>query len=402
MASPRITCSLMFSICLSSIAVDGPSLQAESPAFLKIFRPSQPSEQVTDDELRLKAEHGPWLILAASLEGSESQSIANELAKELRQKYQLNAYVLPKQFDYSQTVPGSGIEANGRQRRMRYIADRKIDGYGILVGDFTSLEDPQLKETLKRIKKMQPTALASKPESEHSVAAYQRLLRSKSNDQDYKLAGAFITRNPLLPEDFFQAPVVDKFVQSLNRNAKHSLLEAQGRFTVRVATFRGEDQVVLNNSRAAQNASANGASDQLEFAAFQANLAAEVLRNAGFEAYEFHDRNSSIVTIGSFDSLGSENEAGQFVYSPEILKAAQEFGGAKETRNSQYGPVPVPKNLLDIVNYRKIPELLSGTEAEKLAKVKQYSVPFDLEPKPMAIPRLETSKLYINSLLGKN
>ncbi|MFN9913275.1 MAG: hypothetical protein ACK53L_11865, partial [Pirellulaceae bacterium] len=70
----------MFSICLSSIAVDGPSLQAESPAFLKIFRPSQPSEQVTDDELRLKAEHGPWLILAASREGSESQSIANELA----------------------------------------------------------------------------------------------------------------------------------------------------------------------------------------------------------------------------------------------------------------------------------------------------------------------------------
>ncbi|MFN9915237.1 MAG: hypothetical protein ACK53L_21795, partial [Pirellulaceae bacterium] len=122
-----------------------------------------------------------------SLEGSESQNIANELAKELRHKYQLHAYVLPKQFDYSQTVPGSGIEANGRQRRMRYIADRKIDGYGILVGDFTSLEDPQLKETLKRIKKMQPTALASKPESEHSVAAYQRLLRSKSNDQDYKL-----------------------------------------------------------------------------------------------------------------------------------------------------------------------------------------------------------------------
>ena len=108
------------------------------------------------------------------------------------------------------------------------------------------------------------------------------------------------------------------------------------------------------------------------------------------------------VTIGSFDSLGSENAQGQFVYASDIRQTVQEFGGAKEYRPSQLGPMPVPKTLLDVVNYRKIPELTVGSESEKLAKVKQYSIPFDLEPKAMAIPRPETSKLYSNALLGRN
>ena len=413
------TCSMLWPIfasrssipilCLSILPWLALKTEAAHPSVFNIFRASSSTEGVTDGELELKAEHGPWLILAMSLVGPESQHKAQSLAKELRQKYRLNAYVLPKQFDYSQSVPGSGIGTNGRQKRMKYINDEKFEVYGVLIGDFDSFDNPKIRETLERIKKLEPEALTGKEDSnarESTISTYKRWLRMNSESNQSKpngpLSGAFVTRNPLLPEDYFQSPKVDKFVRSLNHEADHSLLDAKGRFTVRVATFRGNESVVLKDSHASHKASESLTGEALERAAVQANLAAKALRQAGYEAYEFHDRNSSSVTVGSFDSLGSENSEGQFVYASDIRQTVQEFGGAKEYRSSQLGPVPVPKTLLDVVNYRKFPELLKGTEAEKLAKVKQYSIPFDLEPKAMAIPRPETSRLYSNSLLGRN
>lgn len=384
-------------------------IEAAHPSVFNIFRASSSAEQVTDAELELKAEHGPWLILAKSFVGEESKQNAQELAKELRQKYRLDAYVLPKRFDYSQSVPGSGIEANGQQKRMKYINDQKFDVYGVLIGDFDSFDNPKIKETLERIKKIDHQSLTGKDDSntrESTVSAYKRWLRKNSESSQSKpngpFAGAFVTRNPLLPEDYFQSPKVDKFVRSLNNEAEHSLLDAKGRFTVRVATFRGNESVVLKDSRASQLASEKLNGESLERAALQANLAAKALRQAGYEAYEFHDRNMSMVTVGSFDSLGGENSQGQFVYASDIRHTLQEFGGAKEYRASQFGPVPVAKTLLDVVHYRKLPELTVGTEAEKMAKVRQYSIPFDIESKVMAVPRPETNKLYSNALLGRN
>ncbi len=387
-----------------------PVAMSAPPSVLSIFRASSAAEQISDTELELKAEHGPWLILATSLEGSDSQKQAQDLARELRQKYRLNAYVLPKQFDYSQTVVGSGVASDGRQRHMKHLNNQKIDVYGVLVGDFDSLDSPKIKETLLKIKKIVPQSLASDKEnpkrSEETVAAYKRWLRLNSESHESKLngplAGAFVTRNPLLPEDYFQSPKVDKFVRSLNSDFDHSLLESKGRFTVRVATFKGGDTVVLKDTRAAQLAASNPTSEALDRAAIQANLAVKVLRQAGYDAYQFHDRNMSVVTVGSFDSLGSENAQGQFVYASEIRQVIQEFGGAKEYRGSQMGPLPVAKTLLDIVPPKKIPELMAGSESERTSKVIKHSIPFDLEPKAMAIPKVETNRLYNGSLLGKN
>jgi len=387
----------------SPVAISAP------PSVLNIFRASSAAEQISDTELELKAEHGPWLILVTSLEGAESQKQAQDLARELRQKHRLNAYVLPKQFDFSQSVAGSGIASDGRQRHMKHLNNQKIDVYGVLVGDFDSLDSPKIKDTLLKIKKVVPQSLATGKETssrrDETVAA-KRWLRFHSESSESKpngpFAGAFVTRNPLLPEDYFQSPKVDKFVRSLNQDFDHSLLESKGRFTVRVATFKGGDTVVAKDSRAAQLAASNPVSEALDRAAIQANLAVKVLRQAGYDAYQFHDRNTSVVTVGSFDSLGSENAQGQFVYASEIRQVIQEFGGAKEYRGSQLGPLPVAKTLLDIVPPKKIPDLAAGTESERTSKVIKHSVPFDLEPKAMAIPKVETNRLYNSSLLGRN
>ena len=44
------------------------------------------------------------------------------------------------------------------------------------------------------------------------------------------------------------------------------------------------------------------------------------LRFKGFEAYQFHDRNASIVTVGSFDSVGTPREDGKTEINPTILR----------------------------------------------------------------------------------
>ncbi len=253
------------------------SLPAAPPSVLNIFRATNASERVTDSELELKAEHGPWLILATSLIGPDSQRRAQELAREIRHKYRLNAYVLPKQFDYTQSVPGSGIDAEGKQKRMRYANDQRLEVFGVLIGDFDSFENPKIKETLERVKRLEPQTLTGKSDdeaSEFTISAYKRWLRKNSDGKTEKpvgpLAGAFITRNPLLPEDYFQSPRVDRFVRGLNQNADFSLLDAQGRFTVRVATFRGNESTVLRNTHAAKKAEEEFTGEALENAALHA------------------------------------------------------------------------------------------------------------------------------------
>ncbi len=68
-------------------------------------------------ELLLKAEHGPWMVLAASFEGEGAKRKAVQLAAELREDFRLKAYCLPKMFDYTKTVAGAGFTPEASKRR---------------------------------------------------------------------------------------------------------------------------------------------------------------------------------------------------------------------------------------------------------------------------------------------
>ena len=368
---------------------------AAPPDFLRFLKAANKQAADSTASLELKPEDGPWLILAASFEQDDAEKRANELAIELRKEYRLKAYVLPKNFDYTNSVPGSGFSESGGQKKMKYQDQRKVLGYGVLIGDFDSLDHPQSKEALRKVKTLQPKSLTGQADLN------LKKWINKKPDLDAPagpMAAAFMVKNPLLPEDYFQAPKVDKFVKSLNQNSDYSLLDCKGRFTVRVATFRGADALYLDHNNPERKI--NDSSDGLVRAAEHAHLAAATLRKAGYDAYEFHDRNSSSVTIGSFDSIGKTDGQGSFIYDLAIQDTMREFGGAREFKNSALGPIPTAKTLLDVVSYRKIPELNTGSDSEKLAKVKQYSIPFDIEPKAMAVPRPETTGMYSGSLLG--
>ena len=119
--------------------------------------------------------------------------------------------------------------------------------------------------------------------------------------------------------------------------------------------------------------------DELDVAALKSHRLTTALRKKGVHAYEFHDRFGSYVMIGSFDSLGQELTSGQFRYNPAIVEVNAKWCGYRVFDS----PDPATGAI------RKIQSLNSLDE-----------IPFDVEGKPMAVPRLATSNLYRGALLG--
>jgi hypothetical protein len=143
------------------------------------------------------------------------------------------------------------------------------------------------------------------------------------------------------------------------------------------------------------------ARSELEAAAEQAYLVTKVLRGAGYEAYQFHDRHESIVTIGGFDQLGKEDQDKNFTYDPAIQKVVDRFKGTDRVTQSQFGVTQTPRLLFELVDQNRIPELTKGTRKEQLELFRKLSVAFDLIPLPISVPKLEAKTLYSGYALGK-
>jgi hypothetical protein len=356
-------------------------LLADPPSIFSMFR-KKPSE----NDLVLKDIHGPWLIYAYTFTGQDAEKNARQLALELRETTGLTTFVHAKNFDYNKELGNQRVTADGRTFKVRPMNEQITNGVAVLVGEFDSVDHPSIQEKLKELKYIHPKCLQKenddvngdkKLENSEVVEAYRRWVWKGTDDEKRKSKGpmgtAFITRNPLLPEEFFQGPKVDSFIVDINRNAEYSLLECPKRYTVRVATFPLSRTISLGENDKKGELNTNEKNHQLQ--AERAHRLAAKLREKGVEAYEFHDRYSSLVTVGSFDSLGSTAPNGVFNYDQGIIEVMNLYCGVKKYEQTSYGNAPVP-NTLD-------------------------GIAFDLEAKPIAVPRSETRSIYSGSLLGR-
>lgn len=371
------------------------SVLADPPSIMKIFRAKQ---VLSDESLELKPEHGPWLILAATLPGADAKPQAVALAREIRGQLKLPSFVMEKTTGVAPTSVKRELIRNDRNGNpvpvnleVRYANAGQESVYVVLVGEFTDLNDPRIPDTLEAIRTAHPAALKDDaPEagddaknassSNWLVSQYRSKLwsRNERKEKAGKMGAAFVTRNPLLPDDFFEAPKVDEFVANLNKEVTHSLLDCPGKFTVRVASFTGREVTDFGNGAQASKLP-NQTTDELDVAAMKAHQLTEALRKKGAEAFEFHDRFGSYVMIGSFDSLGQELTSGQFQYNPGIIEINSKWCG--------YRVLDSPDSATGAI--RKVQTLNSLDE-----------IPFDVEGKPLAVPRVATSNLYRNSMLG--
>jgi hypothetical protein len=293
-------------------------------------------------DFSLAQEDGPWLIVAASFSGDGAEKQAGDLARELRDRFRLRAYLHEMSFTFDDDSPGRGLDEYGAPVRRRYQRGDRVREFAVLVGDFVAIDDPQAQKTLSHIKTLQPDALSvdvsTTAQSMAQVRRFEDALLEKLGRPRKRgpMAQAFFTRNPLLPREYFVPKGIDPFVVKMNRGVEHSLLECPGRYTVKVATFRGK--TILQTSAEVDQSSKsfwgrrkNDERNPLVEAAENAHILTQQLRAHGFDAYEFHDRTESIVTIGSFEQVAQKMPDGRVLVMPGVQKIIETFGAAYNT-----------------------------------------------------------------------
>ncbi len=325
----------------------------------------------------LSQENGPWMIMATTFRGPTSLEDAKRLVHELRSRYKLPAYMHRKEFDHSDSMVGRGVNKYGQPRRMRNKNSSKVQEVAVLVGKYPSVDDPQAQRDLQKIKTMRPASLEVSEEGQAGTHSYEglRQLRSKvwaASSQKKSLGPmrlALVTTNPLMPDQYFRPKGVDQFVEKLNAQMRYSLLECPGNYTVKVATFYGVAAVSLEGKAKARSST----NSRLEEGADKANKLTIALRAKGYEAYQFHDRNSSVVSVGSFYRPGIERPSG-IEYEPQVVDLIRRFG-AKEKAADNLDPRANAAN----------PNL----QPESLLKI-----PFDVVPTLIEVPKRSVSADY--------
>ena len=225
---------------------------------------------------------GPFLILTSVFSGPNAQQDAHNLVLELRKSYKWNAYLYEKtfQFDAQKDFKHANNPYNGKATRYRNSGGQTE--FAVLIGNFPSLDDRQFEKILADVRKCQPESLRG---------------RGPTNP----FAMAFGLANPMLPPEH-QRGVVDAFIESINKDRPYSLLRNSRRYTVQIATYTGQIEFKSASSPLNKLPVINPKKKTaLEMGEQAAAELCKTLRNRGIEAYEFHDRYASIVTVGSFD-----------------------------------------------------------------------------------------------------
>jgi hypothetical protein len=362
-------CRLSMPVALAGwalwLALAAAPVAAESP-----WRNLMPFKRVEADpekDYAVSEEDGPWMILAVTFGSSESGNTereARQLVYELRKRYKLPAYIWKMEVDLSERVLGRGLDEYGRPKAMRYVRNREFNEeashqVAVLVGNYQAVDDPAAQATLEKLRYLTPECLAPAEgkETTRTLAQWRHTVDLTLHRKQTRgpMGRAFITANPLLPDEQLAPRGLDPFVVELNRRVEHSLLDCPGKYSVQVAMFTGK-YLRTQSLRAFQSAAADDDRGELEEAAEKAHRLTLALREQGHEAYEFHDRSASLVCVGSFDELGTELRNGQTELAPGILHVMTMFGPTRGIGGS-----PQPKEL--------------------------DGIPFAVQPIPVEVPR---------------
>lgn len=306
-------------------------------------------------KLNLTPEAGPWLIMCASFDGEDGKQQAVRLANELRKSHGLKSYVYREDFDYQKEIEGRGIgyqkptddgAENVRKRQMRLANLANKTEYAVLVGDFETIEAKNAQQTLAKIKALKPESLQLYSSDINDSAQVGEKMRAASEtffgkgsqfarmdnrmlSSNFPLRMALLVQNPILPPERLNQ--VDEYIVKINQYLKHSLLKNPKAYTLKIASFSGQSVVrpqeiqslKMDKSWSDRNRRGKNNTGLVE-AAKRAKILTEYLRSKGVEAYQFHDRYSSYVCVGSFDWV-QEGEGPNARNNPEVEKLAAQF-----------------------------------------------------------------------------
>ena len=132
---------------------------------------------------------------------------------------------------------------------------------------------------------------------------------------------AFMTRNPMLPAEELARKHRDPLIVKLNSNVDHSLFENKGKYTLIVASFYGQSMVKPAKFEQFDRMLSNKSKISLDNAARESWELMTTMRNQGIEAFVYHERFRSIVTVGAFKGLVASCEVKSYNLSGFKTKA---------------------------------------------------------------------------------
>jgi hypothetical protein len=294
------------------------------------------------------------------------EQAANELVYELRAKG-IPAYTLA-QDEVVDEIPT--IDRRGHNRVRHVKSQQKC--ISVLAGNYQDTDDGTsagrtAQGTLGYVKKFHPQFLRGDEQK-------KGFLRKLKNGGIYRvtpgrpgpLSGAFLTVNPLLSPEEARQKKKDPLLVKLNSGNEYSLMQNKGKYTLVVASFEGKSVMQVANTKWKDVDKTFTVSNSLDEAAYSAWELCKSLRlhERKYDAYVWHDKYSSIVTVGSFNSPDD----------PRIAEMIKLFG-AKLKPHPQTGQDVLVAETLTIP-FKTAP----GTLPDKRWM-------FDPQPKVIEVPR---------------
>jgi hypothetical protein len=240
----------------------------------------------------LTKQAGPFMVLAKTFRGPDSERMALALAMELKNKYGLPAYILrTKDFPGKSDIRGVPPQAAPDVHQPNVGIPEKYRTYdeaAVLVGDAKTEKDAAV--LLHQVKKIKPDCLNAMP----------HLFKWREG-----LSTALRTTNPYVPAHWLYPHKHDDLVVRMNQSAR-SVANCPGRFTLQVAEFAGRSTFNDKDERfqglmSLRRSPLATAHDDAE------RLAAKLAKNPEFQKlgqpiYVYHDRTASRVFVGSFNA----------------------------------------------------------------------------------------------------
>jgi hypothetical protein len=346
--------------------------------------------------------NGPWMIVAYTFRGENADTQAQKLVHELRNKHKLPAYTFKKRYDFTGVEQGKGFNRNGGPKMMKYISGDIHDEVAVLVGDFDRVDDARATRTLQKIKYLQPESIRGHQAAtaNEPLNLLKETFRSISSTKEDRPKGpmshAFVGTNPLLPKEYFVSSGVDRIVLEMNDGVPHSLLDCPGKYTVKIATFNGVSLVDAKRIKDIESGKSKKFGSRLAEAAENAHKLTEALRRQGVDAYEFHDRDKSVVCVGSFKRIGVEHPDGRLEMDPQVRQTIERFTAPPEVLSQARASA---QGLDGTQVAGAVFADASAIRQNAQPKPLMYDgVPLDVEPQPFEVPKRSISAAYQRSM----
>ena len=314
--------------------VPAPDMENKAPEGPQIPLPTGPLEPYL-----LTKDNGPFMVLAYTFRGPDAPRQALALVLELRNKYRLPAYILlPKKFPNRSNIRGVPPQAATFATRDDVSVPeiyRTLDEAAVLVGDEKTIKDSNI--LMHKVKKIHPVCI-------DGVQQMWDWRRGKG------LTRATMTTNPFVPADNLFPQQRDIVISQINEGP-HNIRNCPGRFTLEIANFEGRKTLEANGELQLKGRSPF-AKSPLATAADDAERLADSLakdkqiQQTGYEPYVYHDRFSSRVTMGSFDSPTDPKAK---VLHDRLVELTCGLAERKVTPNMMIVPAP---NLTDLAKIK--------------------------------------------------